>query len=499
MALSGSNLRLPVVASRSAIWLFLLFLLTAIPLLIAGSGAPEESPETIEEAPSILSGKVLRAPADRHLYRRISEIALDLPIERRLELWRASHRMTRHLAPAWPTIQSGFIRGGLLHWPELSPEDRQWVKSEAGRLIEEPEMFQAHWRAIWMATEDIDLFRAHAPKDAATGLVLVRLAMSRGEFDAYRDLREDLPERRERDLQNAASSEEVLRHLVSLEQSATTRRLMEADLRYLEDARPYGKTVDETQLRRFVNYALDAGLQPLRGLTEIAFQEHLLDPPLRARLALALGALSLADRIERFGVASGATGWTRYRADRALFEARRENLLEAHAQLSRIRDEDRENVEVLVARLAVIRAEGKAAEIQSLTRTLLDRYGPASLSRRWTQLCGRELCRGRTTATLFAPEPMTLEIPVRLVETDRVAPWIEIAGNGRVLAEGPVTGDRGFRAPIDEGGLIQLEIRLLNPTARMWGVGRRIELPEASSSDEQLAQTAHEPAKDQVR
>ncbi len=481
MLRTGEPITISREVSRPLLYLsFLIVLLAALLLLTMRRPASADLTQP-QIARKQLAGALEASPADLEIYRQVSELALDLPDPSRVKLWRSSQDLTRVLAPHWPTVQTGFVRGAFLHWPELDPADRERVLDEAGRMLETPDLFAQYWQTIWMATHDIELFRQHAPEDADTRTTLLQLALRSGQFDQYRSIQKELAPRRREDLTRADSAEKVLDHLVHTGQIPILRPMMKEDLLFLSERRPSGKGVDEQRIRAFVTYALDTGLGPLDGLSEISFDQNIIDPPLRARLALELGHLSQADRLERFGAAEGSKGWSRYRAERALYEIGRGNLLDAEAVLSRTAPEDASDPWIRFARFQAAREEGQLEQALSIRQSLLSELGPGSASRRWSRLCDRELCRGVSTLELFAAEPVQIAIPLHVLETDQIQPWVEISLDGRLVGQGPVENTRTARVTIRRPGIHKIEVKLLNPVGRMWNVRRRVAIAPSSS------------------
>lgn len=440
---------------------------------------PAPVPEDAKLGRTELAAAIERTPADRRLYDRAAEMALDLRDAPRHDLWLEAHDMSRRLAPDWPTAQTGFIRGAFLHWPELNGADRALVEREASVLLSTPDLFQQYWSMIWVATGDLDMFLEAAPKDAATRIVLARLAANKGDFDEYRKIRDNLARRRATDLAASppASSEQVLQHLLSIPRTPAMRALMNVDLRYLDRNRPEGKTIDPGGIRRFVEYALDNHLSPLQGLFEIDFSPTLLPPTLRARLAVAMDNTDLADRVERSEISAGnLSTLTRYRADRAMFEISRGNVLEAQSQLSRIPETDQDGDIVLAARAEVARAARNSLEEEEAEGELLSRIGPATIASRWSGTCQRVLCRSLASVRFYTATPLSIDLPVEALQTDQTGEYLEVALDGRLVDEGVVKGDRDFRIDVPGRGLHTIEIRVVNPIRRTWGPRTVVEL-----------------------
>jgi len=444
-----------------------------------------------------LAKRILQTPADRTLYDRSAEMALDLADERRHELWLASHAMTRRLAPDWPTAQVGFIRGSFLHWPELTEADRALVENEAAVLLSTPELFSRYWQIIWVATGDLDLFLRSAPRDASTGVVLATLATNAGRFGDYRAIRDGLGKRRSADLEETrpGASDAVLQHLVSIDRRPAMRGLMQADLRYIANNRPDGKSINENAIRGFVDYAIRNRLEPLAGLFEVGFSPTILPPVLRARLAIAMNNVDLADRVDRATIAEGnAAMLTPYRVDRVLYEVSLGHKLEAQSQLSRIPDTDANRDDVLAARAEVARISGRPDEEARAEKDLLDRLGPETLDSRWNGLCSRVICRGVVSATLYVAEPTTIRVPVHAIATDEIGSYLEASLDGSITDEGVVRGDRTFVIHIATRGIHEIEIRMTNPIRRRWGPQRTVEVlaPEISSPPQETSGSARD-------
>lgn len=97
---------------------------------------------------------------------------------------------------------------------------------------------------------------------------------------------------------------------------------------------------------------------------------------------------------------------------------------------------------------------------------------PAAVERdRWTGLCGDDVC---FSAWREVDANRAIAITVRPIDTDDVAPYVEIYVDGARRAEGPIDGETTFTAPVAPGTR-RVEVRLANAITRN-SAGRRVRI-----------------------
>jgi hypothetical protein len=89
---------------------------------------------------------------------------------------------------------------------------------------------------------------------------------------------------------------------------------------------------------------------------------------------------------------------------------------------------------------------------------------PAEIARdRWTGLCGEDIC---FSAWREIEANQTVAVTLKAVDTDDVAPYVEIYVDGVRRAEGAVAGNVTLTAAVDTPGIHRVEIRLANAVTR---------------------------------
>jgi hypothetical protein len=108
---------------------------------------------------------------------------------------------------------------------------------------------------------------------------------------------------------------------------------------------------------------------------------------------------------------------------------------------------------------------------RQLAEALADPARPRDPSPEWSGTCGpAEVCAAATRVGTIPPS-----IRLSVVQSDEVAPYVEILIDDAIVAEGPVADEgRTFALPASEG-IHKLEVRLANPWTR-GAVQRRLRL-----------------------
>lgn len=407
-------------------------------------------------------------PADWLTATALTEAALDTPLPRRFELWRAAAALARSVAPRRQSAMIAFVRSGLFHWYELGAADRKAVLAAAAPLMGDPQIFEELHSPLWDLTHDLEWLRQNAPASIGALDQLRTIAAANGRFADYRALRTEVLRRQLVQLETSVSTlpahelPQLLPRRIDTEHEPLVRRVLaELNQRSFEPERFTDPTA------ALIEYALRHRL-PLDGLTPFVESQQGLPAYTRARLALALGNPDVATNIEITAVGS-APEWQTYHLERAELEAHRGSADAANRHLGLVMVL-RTDAEVLdrAARVATILRDQETAA--QLRRQLL---ALSKAPRTWLGTCGpNELCASAHTLTWTQGEPLT--ITAAAVQSDQIAPYVEIyAGDARV-AEGEVADERRFTIALP-AGVHRLEVRLVNPRIAN-GAQRRVRL-----------------------
>jgi hypothetical protein len=412
-------------------------------------------------------------PADVIAASALSDAALDSNLPRRRELWRASFEHASHLSPLRPNAPAGFVRAGLFHWYELDDADRKRVLEVAAPLMKRSRFFERMYLPIWSLTHDFAYLRRASPNTINALETLRTLAVVRGLFPQYRELRETIRRRRVEELQKARATSAHPGELLDFAPQmldAGDAPLAQAILDEM-NRKPFAPEQIHYRLDPIVTLALDHQLGPLTGLEPLLETRGALRDVTRARTALALDKPALASRVEISTEVPAAAEWTPYHLERALYEARKGDAAASAAQLREAQHAGltpsvasaKLEVATLVRNPAL--AEEARAELATLTAT-----PPA-----WTNLCGRdELCSTAFTERFAATGDETMSITLTVSQSDETPPYVEVYVNDFLIAESEVRGSRTFT--FNPGaGLQRIELRLVNRSTRN-GVQRRLRL-----------------------
>ncbi len=412
-------------------------------------------------------------PADAIAASTLADAALDSNLPRRRELWVASFEHASHLSPRRPNAAAGFVRAGLFHWYELDAIERKRVLEVAVPLMAEPRFFGRMYEPIWSLTRDFAYLRRVAPVTVSALEDLRTLAVGRGLFRDYRELRETIRQRRLEELlakRGQATHPGELLELVPRTLDAGEAPLVRAILEEL-DRKPFAPEQISGRIDSVVTFALDHGVGPLQGILPLLEIQGALRDVTRARAALAIGNPTLASRVEITTEVPGTAEWTPYHLERAIYEAGKGEAAAADAQLK----------EAAAAGLtpAVL---GTALEVATLLRDpaaadAAHRELDALASRPlvWSNLCSpNELCSSGMAQRYIAKTDEVLAIALSVSQSDETPPYVEIYANDALVAEGDVRDARTFTFKPGEG-LQRIEVRMVNPKTRN-GVQRRLRL-----------------------
>ncbi|HEU4889023.1 MAG TPA: hypothetical protein VFV49_14150 [Thermoanaerobaculia bacterium] len=391
-------------------------------------------PEELEP----LAAWLAEHPADWLAASAITDRSLDseLPLQRRIALWRSSYALAHYLAPLRPNPAGGFVRAGLFHWYELPPNDRQTVLQAAAPMLRDPAIFAALHRPLWELTRDLGYLRRSAPKSIDALWLLRELALASGDFGEYRELRAALTALRMEIFRarRATATIAELTDLLPRTLSDTDDALVQGILEEI-DRRPFDVQHMGGRMEEIVLFTIRRELQPLSALTPFLELPGKLSNPTRARLAIALGNRAAATRMELVSGHTTTADWIPYHLERAAFEEKQGD----------------------PAMAAMYRTRATVADV------------PRDL---WTNLCGRdELC-----TSVFREHTAPLEFKLSVAQSDEIPPYVEIYRDDVLVAEGEVDGEKTYTIPPG-----RTEVRLMNRFTRS-GVPRRVRVSSPLSS-----------------
>lgn len=412
-------------------------------------------------------------PADAIAASQISDLALDSNVERRRDLWRTSYAQASHLSPLRTNAAAGFVRAGLFHWYELDDVDRQRVLDVAAPLMKRPRFFERLYMPIWNLTRNFAYLRRVAPDtpNALSGLHL--LAVSRGLFPEYRELRQTIKRRTLAEVESVrrtdAPPSEWLRYVPQTLDSGDVP-LAKAILEELH-RRPFAPEQVDHRLDAIVTLALDHKFGPLQAVESLLDTRGSLRDVTRARTALALDNRALAKRVEITSEVPGSAEWLPYHLERALYEARHGDAAAAESQLREAeligRTPATAATKLEIARLLNDRTLLAAAQHELAT------FGSQPIL--WTTACAAgELCDFARTQRYVADPNATLSIPLTVAQGDEIPPYVEIYVNDVLVAEGEVRVARTFELK-PGAGVKTIDLRLVNRMTRN-GIQRRVRL-----------------------
>jgi len=407
-------------------------------------------------------------PADWHTATDLTEAALDSPAARRFELWRAAYGLARSTAPRSQNPMIGFVRGGLFHWYELNAADRAAVLAAAAPLMRDPPIFVELLRPLWELTHDMGWLRRTAPDTINAFTELRTIAAANGLFGEYREIRAAIRRQRLETFRTSASSlaahdlPQLLPSPIEQEYEPLVRAILAELKRRSFEPERFGETMTSV-----IEYALRHQL-PLEGLTPFIEAQQGLPAHTRARLALALGNRDAATNIEMTSAAS-SPDWQAYHLERAELEARRGDVAAANRHLSLVMVV-RTDAEVLDRALRVstiLHDDATAAQLRRQLRAL------SNAPREWLGTCGHnELCGSAHMLTWTNGKPVT--ITATAVQSDQIAPYLEIYADDARVAEAEIADERRFTIALP-AGVHRMEVRLVNPKITN-GAQRRVRL-----------------------
>lgn len=393
---------------------------------------------------------VTEHPADWIAASVISDAALDSALPRRFDLWRASYQLASGLAPRRHNASAAFVRAGLFHWYELPEPDRHAVLVAAMPLLRDPTLFPAMHASLFELTHDLGLLRRANPGTRSALLLLRDLAVKNGRFDDYRAIRQDLRVRTLAEFKERLTTASYGELVMMLPDPLTAAdEPLVRDLLSEMHRRPIEAVPDAARTRALIEYAIRRHL-PLDGLRPLARMREVPDS-LRAHLALHLGDEELASQLELAGWLPAAAEWIDYQADRALVDAKRGDAGGTQVHLDR--------AATAGVTPPVVAAMREAERLLDTTftnapdaRTAIE---PAEIGAyvAWHQ-------------DAYTPAATTLPLHVATVQSDQIAPFVEVYVDDVLVADGAVNGEREIPVTIGGAGLHRLELRIANPVTR---------------------------------
>lgn len=411
-------------------------------------------------------------PADAIAASELSDLALDSNVPQRRALWLASYEHAAHLSPLRTNAAAGFVRAGLFHWYELDDRDRQRVLDVAAPLMGRPRFFERLYMPLWSLTHNFAYLRRVAPRTLSALVGLNQLAVSRGLFREYRELRTAIRQRSLAELEAARANDvepsELLKYAPQTP-NASDVPIAKSILEEL-DRRPFTHDQINGRIEPMLTFALDHDLKPLGGIEPLLETRGTLRDVTRARAALALGNATLASRIEITTEIPGHAEWTPYHLERAIHDARSGDAASAQAQLRKA-EMPGSSAQVVEAKLQVATILGDRAAMNAAQNELASF---ASQPVVWTNTCGgNDVCDWARTQRYFA-NGETMRIAMLVAQSDETPPYVEIYVDDALVAEGEVRVSKTFEIKPGEG-VKTIDVRLVNRLTRN-GIQRRVRL-----------------------
>jgi hypothetical protein len=373
-------------------------------------------------------------PADWTGAASLTEAAMDSNLPSRFELWRAAHEDAELLAPRRDTARTSFIRSGFFHWYELDDRQKKAVLDDAMPLLRDPQNFRVMAPAIWRLTRDFSFLRRASGNNYVSAAILRDIAATNGLFAEYRTLRDESMRQRESELIAKMHDNETLDPTEYVPSDCTTddQPLLQAVLDYEHD-HPIDKHPDDSAgAEHLIDYAIRHNLQPLDGIEFLSRDTSSVEPPFRARLAIAAGDVKRANLVEIGAGADDTPQWSDYYAERATYE-------QAHG--------DHDLALAYAHRASVARKQR------------LD----------WNGRCGETICTSARREIVLDQPRMTYSITLASASADDVPPYVEIYVDEARVGEGPLAAEQTFTPPPLAAGEHRIVVRVMNPFTRNLG------------------------------
>jgi hypothetical protein len=367
-------------------------------------------------------------PADYLAAGAVTEGALDANTQRRFEVWRAARELSTQLAPWRTGPRMSFVRSGLFHWYELRQRDRADILHTAAPLLRDPDLFRRVAQPLYDLTGDFAYLSRNAPREPAARDQLSRIAATNGLFDAYRSLREEARIARLHrftQIRSTASQSELIDLLpdrFDSDDEPLLRSILDELRRRPLEAPPTRPDVVD----RVVDYSLRHRVEPMSGLDALVDLPGAASEPTRARVALHLGNVDGASRIEISSGNVDPARWAAYFDERAAFA----------------REHGDPTMAKLYAAKAFIGHEARA---------------------KWAHLCAEKtFCTSGSKEVLVA-NPHALSLALMTERDERIPAYVEILLDDRRVAEGEVAKQRTFELGGASTGAHPIEVRVVNP------------------------------------
>jgi hypothetical protein len=275
----------------------LALIVAAIAFIVA---RPVSESETLPRTAPELAKRLAAHPTDWRAASALSEISLDTRLERKHELWIASHQLAQLLAPARNEPQTGFARSGFFHWAELSASDQKAVLEAFAPQLETPAFFGMA-RPLFALTGDLGILRNHHPNTDEAVETLESIAATNGRFDDYRALRDQVTQRRVATFLarvGSMSSSEIINALPPAPYHTDLQPIISAALTELSE-KPLSENPGRPDVTEpLADYALRHDLKPLDGLEALTRFHDTATEATRAALARKLGFEKRAGDVE---------------------------------------------------------------------------------------------------------------------------------------------------------------------------------------------------------
>ena len=253
---------------------------------------PQLEPPPMPDDPIALARRLRVHPADWRAAAGLTESALDARVPRRFALWRAAQAMSVRLAPTRQATRMDLARAAFFHWTELSPADRGAAIDAIAPLLRDEATFERMAKPLFDLTGNLALLRQFNPGTANAIERLKTLAATNGRFADYRALRAELTQKRTAEFHErvrGAAALDVVGALASPPYTTDDEPLLRDALAALNEHPITEGPIRGAEVEALIRYALDHGLQPLRGLAAVASMRGSVSNVTRYRLAKALG------------------------------------------------------------------------------------------------------------------------------------------------------------------------------------------------------------------
>jgi hypothetical protein len=255
----------------------------------------------LPDDPKQLAERIEADPADWRASSALAAVALDMPAENRVAVWRAAYEHAALLSAHRANAGSAFARSAFFHWGELSPEERHDALAAFAPVLRDPDVFGRMAKPVYELTGDLSYLEGARPPTLSADGMLISLALQNGLFADYRNLRADADRRRLDEFnayRRSVTPEELLARFPDPPYHAGQEPLITALLDELH-RRPLVDDPHRTGVvDNVINYALRHGLGPLDGFEVITRKPGAAPAETQIALARKLGLDSVARSLE---------------------------------------------------------------------------------------------------------------------------------------------------------------------------------------------------------